>query len=182
MPAKEEIIYVYIGKDKQGKERKGEETAKSEAAVKKILRGKNITPIRVKPKPYDWMAVLSSKPVEPKDIALFARQMATMMQSGVALLDSFDLVAGGHENPNFVKLVKSIKAYVEAGGTMADALREHPQHFDSLFCNLVFAGEQAGILESLLTKLADYKEKSESMKKKIKGALSYPISIMVIAG
>ncbi|MDM8568742.1 type II secretion system F family protein, partial [Thiotrichales bacterium HSG1] len=110
------------------------------------------------------------------------RQMATMMTSGVALLQSFDLVAGGHENPNFVKLVKSIKAYVEAGGTMADGLREHPEHFDDLFCNLVEAGEQAGILESLLTKLADYKEKSESMKKKIKGALSYPISIMVIAG
>ncbi|MDM8565507.1 type II secretion system F family protein [Candidatus Halobeggiatoa sp. HSG11] len=183
MPAKEEVIYVYTGIDKNGKNRKGEETGKSEAAVKKILRGKGITKeLKVKPKPYDWMAALNSKPVEPKDIALFARQMATMMTSGVALLDSFDLVAGGHENPNFVKLVKSIKAYVEAGGTMADGLREHPEHFDALFCNLVEAGEMAGILESLLTKLADYKEKSESMKKKIKGALSYPISIMVIAG
>ncbi len=184
MPAKkEDIIFVYTGIDKNGKQRKGEETGKSEAVVKKVLRGKGITKnLKVKPKPYDWMAVLSSKPVEPKDIALFARQMATMMQSGVALLDSFDLVAGGHENPNFVKLVKSIKSFIEAGGTMADGLREHPEHFDSLFCNLVEAGEQAGILESLLTKLADYKEKSESMKKKIKGALSYPISIMVIAG
>ncbi len=184
MPAKkEDIIFVYTGVDKNGKDRKGEETGKSEAIIKKILRGKGITKnLKVKPKPYDWMAVLNSKPVEPKDIALFARQMATMMQSGVALLDSFDLVAGGHENPNYVKLVKTIKSYIEAGGTMADGLREHPEHFDSLFCNLVEAGEQAGILESLLTKLADYKEKSESMKKKIKGALSYPMSIMVIAG
>ncbi len=183
MPAaKKEITYVYVGKDKSGKERKGEEIAKSEAAAKKILRDKGITPIKVKPKPNDWLAALNSKPVEPGDIALFARQMATMMQAGVPLLQSFDLVAGGHENPNFVKLIKEIKAFVEAGGTMADGLREHPEHFDSLFCNLIEAGEQAGILESLLNKLADYKEKSEAMKKKIKGALSYPMSIMVIAG
>ncbi|HAI68573.1 MAG TPA: type II secretion system protein F [Gammaproteobacteria bacterium] len=176
-----EIIFVWEGKDKKGEKRKGEEVAKSEAAVKSKLRSQGIIPSKVKKKPKDFLAALNSKPVETADIAMFARQMSTMMMAGVPLLQSFDLVAGGHENPNFAKLVMTIKADVEAGGTMADALREHPKYFDSLFCNLVEAGEQAGILESLLTKLADYKEKSESMKKKIKGALSYPISIMVVA-
>jgi len=176
-----EIIFVWEGKDKKGEKRKGEEVSKSEAAVKSKLRSQGIIPSKVKKKPKDFLAALNSKPVLTADIAMFARQMSTMMMAGVPLLQSFDLVAGGHENPNFAKLVMSIKADVEAGGTMADALREHPKYFDSLFCNLVEAGEQAGILESLLTKLADYKEKSESMKKKIKGALSYPISIMVVA-
>jgi type IV pilus assembly protein PilC len=176
-----EIIFVWEGKDKKGEKRKGEEVGKSEAAVKSKLRQQGIIPSKVKKKPKDFLAALNSKPVQTADIALFARQMSTMMTSGVPLLQSFDLVAGGHENPNFTKLVMTIKADVEAGGTMADALRQHPQFFDSLFCNLVEAGEQAGILESLLTKLADYKEKSEGMKKKIKGALSYPISIMVVA-
>ncbi len=176
-----EIIFVWEGKDKKGEKRKGEEVGKSEAAVKSKLRSQGITPSKVKKKPKDFLAALNKKPIETADIAMFARQMSTMMMAGVPLLQSFDLVASGHENPSFAKLVMTIKAGVEAGGTMADALREHPKYFDSLFCNLVEAGEQAGILESLLTKLADYKEKSESMKKKIKGALSYPISIMVVA-
>ncbi|MEK8022167.1 MAG: type II secretion system F family protein, partial [Candidatus Parabeggiatoa sp.] len=157
-----EIIFVWEGKDKKGEKRKGEEVAKSEAAVKSKLRSQGIIPSKVKKKPKDFFAAMNSKPVQTADIAMFARQMSTMMMAGVPLLQSFDLVAGGHENPNFAKLVMSIKADVEAGGTMADALREHPKYFDSLFCNLVEAGEQAGILESLLTKLADYKEKSES--------------------
>jgi type IV pilus assembly protein PilC len=176
-----EIMFVWEGKDKKGEKRKGEQVGKSEAAVKALLRKQGITPSKVKKKPKDFLAALNQKPIQTADIALFARQMATMMTSGVPLLQSFDLVAGGHENPSFQKLVMSIKADVEAGGTMADALRKHPQYFDSLFCNLIEAGEQAGILESLLNKLADYKEKSEGMKKKIKGALSYPISIMVVA-
>jgi type IV pilus assembly protein PilC len=179
----DELMFVWEGKEKKtGKVRKGEQTGKSEAAIKAILRKQGISPTKVKKKGKNFLEALSSKPVEAGDIAMFARQMSTMMMAGVPLLQSFDLVAGGHENPNFQKLVLDIKAYVEAGGTLADALAKHPDHFDSLFCNLVNAGEQAGILESLLTKLADYKEKSESMKKKIKGALSYPISIMVVAG
>ncbi|MCK5521508.1 MAG: type II secretion system F family protein [Thiomargarita sp.] len=182
---KEELIFVWEGirgKDKKGKDkkRKGERTGKSEAAITKILRKEGYKAIKVKKKPKPLFGG-AGPPVEPSDIALFARQMSTMMTSGVPLLQSFDLVGQGHEKPAFQKLVMAIKADVEAGGTMADGLRKHPQHFDSLFCNLVEAGEQAGILESLLTKLAVYKEKSESMKKKIKGALSYPISILVIA-
>ena len=179
----EDPIFLWEGTRKSNGEKcKGEKIGKSEAAVKSILRKEGINPTKVKKKPKDFLAALNSKPIESGDIALFARQMATMMTSGVPLLQSFDLVAGGHENPKFTKLVMEIKGVVEAGGTMADALREHPEHFDSLFCNLVDAGEQAGILESLLTKLAVYKEKSESMKKKIKGALKYPITILVVAG
>ncbi|RKZ80045.1 MAG: type II secretion system F family protein [Candidatus Parabeggiatoa sp. nov. 1] len=160
--------------------RKGELVGKSEAAVKANLRKQGIRPTKVKKKPKDLFGG-GGKAVTPGDIAMFARQMATMMTSGVPLLQSFDLVGQGHENPRFQKLVMDIKADVEAGGTMAEALRKHPDHFDDLFCNLVDAGEQAGILESLLTKLALYKEKSESIKKKIKSALSYPISILVVA-
>jgi type IV pilus assembly protein PilC len=183
MAAAQELVFVWEGKEKKGgKKRKGEQVGKSEAAVKAALRKQGILPSKVKKKAPNLLEALNSKPVETGDIALFARQMATMMSSGVALLQSFDLVAGGHENPNFQKLVMDIKAHVEAGGTLAEGLAKHPQHFDPLFCNLVHAGEQAGILESLLTKLADYKEKSEGMKKKIKGALSYPMSIMVVAG
>ncbi|EDN69109.1 Type 4 fimbrial assembly protein pilC [Beggiatoa sp. PS] len=183
MAAAQELVFAWEGKDKKsGKICKGEQIGKSEASVKAALRKKGILPSKVKKKTTSFLEALNSKPVEPGDIALFARQMATMMSSGVALLESFDLVAGGHENPNFQKLVMDIKGSVEAGGTLADGLRRHPDHFDSLFCNLVYAGEQAGILESLLTKLADYKEKSEGMKKRIKGALSYPMSIMVVAG
>jgi type IV pilus assembly protein PilC len=176
-----EIIFIWEGKDKKGEKRNGEQTGKSDAQVKAILRRQGINPTKVKKKTPNLLESLSSKTITTADIAMFARQMSTMMTSGVPLLQSFDLVAGGHENPNFQKLVMTIKADVEAGGTLADALRKHPKYFDALFCNLVHAGEQAGILESLLTKLADYKEKSEGMKKKIKGALGYPISIMVVA-
>lgn len=179
--ASKEIVFVWEGKDKKGEKRSGEQTGKSDAQVKAVLRRQGINPTKVKKKTANLLESLNSKPITTADIAMFARQMSTMMTSGVPLLQSFDLVAGGHENPNFQKLVLGIKADIEAGGTLADALRKHPRYFDSLFCNLVHAGEQAGILESLLTKLADYKEKSEGMKKKIKGALSYPISIMVVA-
>jgi type IV pilus assembly protein PilC len=179
---KADIIFIWEGKPKKGKKgeiKKGERTGKSEAAIKSILRKEGIIPSKVKKKPKSLFG--DGPPINSGDIAMFARQMSTMMGSGVALLQSFDLVSEGHEKPAFQKLVMSLKADVEAGGTLADALRQHPDHFDALFCSLVDAGEQAGILESLLTKLAVYKEKSESMKKKIKGALSYPISIMVIA-
>jgi type IV pilus assembly protein PilC len=178
---KKEKMFIYEGKDKKGTKKTGELTGASEAAVKAILRKQGILPTKVKEKKPSLLAELGNKPIETADIAMFARQMATMMTSGVPLLQSFDLVGQGHEKPAFQKLVMTIKSKVEAGGTMADALREHPQYFDSLFCNLVEAGEQAGILESLLTKLAIYKEKSESIKKKVKGALSYPISILVVA-
>lgn len=177
---KKEDMFVWEGTDKKGEKRQGELTAASETVVKAVLRKQGIKPSKVKKKSKPLFGE-GGKPVETADIALFARQMATMMTSGVPLLQSFDLVGQGHENPRFQRLVMDLKGDVEAGGTLADAMRKFPQYFDSLFCNLVEAGEQAGILEGLLTKLATYKEKSESIKKKIKKALSYPISIMVVA-
>ncbi len=177
---KKEDMFIWEGKDKKGEQRKGEITAASDVAVKAILRKQGITPSKVKKKPKPLFGG-GGKAIEAADIALFARQMATMMTSGVPLLQSFDLVSQGHENPRFQRLVLALKADVEAGGTLADAMRKFPDYFDSLFCNLVDAGEQAGILESLLTKLAVYKEKSESIRKKIKGALSYPTTIMGVA-
>jgi type IV pilus assembly protein PilC len=173
-----EEMFVWEGKNKQGKVEKGELPGASETVVRAMLRRKGITPTKVKkrPKPRG-----GGKPITASDIALFARQMTTMMESGVPLVQSFEIVGQGHENPSMQRMVLQIKADVEAGGTFADALRKHPDQFDTLFCNLVEAGEQAGILESLLNKVATYKEKSESIKKKIKSALSYPISIIVVA-
>lgn len=180
--AAKDVIFVYDGKDKQGKEIKAAEvTSTNENLAKAALRRKGIIVSRIRKKPKPLFGP-GGKPITPGDIALFARQLTTMMECGVPLLQSFDIVAEGHENPQMQKLILAIKGDIEAGGTLADALRKHPNQFDDLFCNLVEAGEQAGILESLLNKVATYKEKSEAIKKKIKGALSYPISIMVVAG
>ena len=138
-------VYIWKGKNSAGEKRKGELAAINELAVKAVLRKQGIAKdLKVKKKPKPLFGG-GGKPIESGDIALFARQMATMMSSGVPLLQSFDLVGQGHENPRFQKLVMDIKSDVEAGGTLADALRKHPQYFDSLFCNLVEAGEQAGI-------------------------------------
>ncbi|MCK5716160.1 MAG: type II secretion system F family protein [Thiomargarita sp.] len=178
--AKQAITFVWSGTDKKGKKRKGEKIGISEVQIKVTMRKEGIHNLRVRKKPKPLFGV-GGKAVDPGDIAMFARQMSTMMTSGVPLIQSFDLVGQGHEKPKFQILVQDIKSIVEAGGTMAEALRAHPDHFDDLFCNLVHAGEQAGILETLLTKLAVYKEKSESIKKKIKGALKYPISVLVVA-
>jgi len=183
MPKKEEKeeVYIWDGKDKQGNVvKKRERMGKSEAAVKASLRrdGNKPTKVRKKPKP---LLGGGNQKITAGDIAVFARQLATMMTAGVPLIQSFDIVGEGHENPSMQVLILQIKGDIEAGSTMADALRRHPDHFDSLFCNLIDAGEQAGILEGLLDKVATYKEKSEGIKKKIKGALTYPIAIIVVA-
>lgn len=175
------IMFVWEGKDKTGKKVKGERSGKSEMVIKAMLRREGIMNAKVKKKPKALFGGGGGKPITAGDIALFARQLTTMMESGVPLLQSFDIVGEGHENPTMQKLILSLKADIEAGGTLADALRKYPDQFDTLFCNLVEAGEQAGILESLLNKVATYKEKSEAIKKKIKGALSYPVSILVVA-
>lgn len=174
------IMFVWEGKDKTGKKVKGERSGKSDMVIKAALRREGIIVSKVKKKPKPLFGD-GGKPITASDIALFARQLTTMMESGVPLLQSFDIVGEGHENPTMQKLIMALKADIEAGGTLADALRKYPDQFDTLFCNLVEAGEQAGILESLLNKVATYKEKSEAIKKKIKGALSYPISILVVA-
>jgi len=174
---KQQDTFNYEGK-KSGQIVKGQIKAQSEAMAKALLRKQGIQPTTLKKKK---VSKGGSKPIKTADIAIFARQLATMLSSGVPLIQAFNIVGQGHENKNMENLIMTIKEDVEAGGTLAEALRRHPLYFDDLFCNLVEAGEQAGILESLLGKIATYKEKSESIKKKIKGALSYPTTVLIFA-
>src|SRR5213082_2191241 len=171
-----EFAFSWEGKDKAGKTVRGELRAVSEAAVNATLRRQGIMVRKVKKQKRR-----SGGKVREKDIALFTRQLATMMKAGVPLLQSFDIVGKGATNPAVGKLLMDIKADVETGSSLASAFRKYPLHFDALFCNLVAAGEQAGILESLLDRLASYKEKILAIKSKIKAALFYPIAIIAVA-
>lgn len=176
----EQLDFIWEGVDKSRKKTKGLISAKSEIIARTDLRrmGIRVTKIKKKPKPLFSARVQS---ITPGDIAVFARQLATMLQAGVPLVQSFDIIGKGHENPSMQKMLLEIKADIEGGATLAEALNKRPQHFDELFCNLVQAGEHAGVLESLLDKIATYKEKTESLKKKIKKALTYPIAVLVVA-
>jgi type IV pilus assembly protein PilC len=176
----DQLDFIWEGKDKSGKASKGVFAAKSETVAKAELRrqGYRVTKIKPKPKP---LFKKSAKAITPGDIAVFSRQLATMLKAGVPLVQSFDIVGKGHENPSMQDLLLSIKTDIEGGDTLAEALNKRPLYFDELFCNLVEAGEQAGVLETLLDKIATYKEKTESMKKKIKKALTYPIAVVVVA-
>src|SRR5450830_899313 len=171
-----ESIFAWEGKDKSGKTVRGELRAGGEAVVNVTLRRQGIMVTKVKKKAYR-----SGKKVTDKDITLFTRQLATMMKAGVPLLQSFDIVGKGHTNPSVSKLILDIRIDVETGTSLNQAFRKFPLYFDPLFCNLVGAGEQAGILEDLLTRLAIYKEKTVAIKAKIKGALFYPMSIIGVA-
>jgi type IV pilus assembly protein PilC len=171
-----EAIFAWEGKDKTGKIVKGELRANGETIVSATLRRQGILVTKVKKKTFR-----SGKKITEKDITLFTRQLATMMKAGVPLLQSFDIVSKGHANPSVSKLLQDIRTDVETGSSLNQAFRKFPLYFDALFCNLVAAGEQAGILEDLLTRLAVYKEKTLAIKGKIKSALFYPISILVVA-
>lgn len=171
-----EVVYVWHGKDRQGKVVQGEMRAGSESVVNATLRRQGIMVTKVKKRSFS-----SGKKITDKDITLFTRQLATMMKAGVPLLQSFEIVAKGHANPSVAKLLLDIRADVETGTSLNQAFRKYPLYFDALFCNLVSAGEQAGILEDLLSRLATYKEKTLAIKAKIKSALFYPISIIVVA-
>lgn len=171
-----EVIFVWEGRDKSGKQVRGEMRANSESIVNVTLRRQGVTTTKVKKKSFR-----SGKKITEKDITLFTRQLATMMKAGVPLLQSFDIVAKGHANPSVSKLIQDIRSDVETGTSLNQAFRKFPLYFDPLFCNLVGAGEQAGILEDLLTRLAIYKEKTIAIKGKIKSALFYPVSILVVA-
>jgi type IV pilus assembly protein PilC len=171
-----ESIYAWEGKDKSGKTVRGELRAGGEAIVNVTLRRQGVLVTKVKKKVYR-----SGKKVSEKDIALFTRQLATMMKAGVPLLQSFEIVGKGHANPSMGKLIMDLRADIETGTSLNNAFRKYPLYFDPLFCNLVGAGEQAGILEELLTRLAIYKEKTIAIKAKIKSALMYPVSILAIA-
>lgn len=172
-----EILYHWEGKDKKGKVVKGEMRASGEAFVSASLRRQGITVSKIKKQ----SSFSKGGKVTDKDVTLFTRQLATMMKSGVPLLQAFDIVGKGHSNPAVSKLLFDIKADVETGSSMSQAFRKYPLHFDALYCNLVGAGEAAGILDSLLDRLATYKEKILAIKGKIKSALVYPVSIIVVA-
>ena len=175
--ATKQITYLWEGKDKKGKVIKGEMRAAGDSFVSATLRRQGITVTKVKKQ----SAFASKGKITDKDITLFTRQLATMMKAGVPLLQAFDIVGKGHSNPAVAKLLGDIKADVETGSSLSTSFRKYPLYFDSLFCNLVGAGEQAGILDTLLDRLATYKEKIMAIKGKIKSALVYPISILVVA-
>ncbi len=179
--AKEEKVYAYKweGKDRKGTKVTGEMQGANAALIKAQLRKQGVLVTKVNKK--SGLFSKRAKPIKPLDIAFFTRQLATMMEAGVPIIQAFEIIAEGAENPNLAKLVNDIKVDVAAGNTLADSLRKYPKYFDDLFCNLVQSGEQSGRLESLLDRIATYKEKTEALKAKIKKAMTYPIAVIVVA-
>ncbi|MEN8128856.1 MAG: type II secretion system F family protein [Pseudomonadota bacterium] len=173
------ISFVWEGKNKKGGRVKGESQASSEIVLKADLRRQGINPLKVKKKPKPLLG--GNKKITAKDISIFARQLSTMMNAGVPLVQSFEIIGRGHENIGMQDLILEVKSDVESGTNLADALGKHPLHFDDLFCNLVRAGEHSGALDTLLEKIATYKEKTEAIKAKVKKALFYPTAVMVVA-
>ena len=171
-----EVVFEWEGKDRNGKTVRGEQRAASENQVMASLRRQGVIPGKIKKR-----KMRSGKSIKPKDIAIFTRQLATMMKAGVPLLQSFDIVGRGNANPSVTKLLNDVRTDVETGTSLSSAFRKHPMYFDNLYCNLVEAGEAAGILESLLDRLATYMEKTEAIKSKIKSALMYPTAVVVVA-
>jgi type IV pilus assembly protein PilC len=174
----QQLPFVWEGTDKKGKRVKGKMLAVSEAAVKADLRRQGVLAKRVRKQSQLFK---SGKKITSEDIALFARQLATMLQAGIPMVQCFDIIGNGHDKPSMQKLVLAIKSDVEAGTSLHEALAKHPLYFDDLFVNLVEAGEHAGALETLLDKVATYKEKTEALKKKIKKALFYPTAVLAVA-
>ena len=172
-------VYSWEGTDKKGAKLTGELSGHSPALIRAQLRKQGIAPGKIRKKTTSIFG--GGKKIKPLDIALFTRQMATMMKAGVPLLQSFDIIGEGFDNPNMRKLVEEVKQEVAAGNSFASALRKKPQYFDDLYCSLVDAGEQAGALETLLERVATYKEKTEVLKAKIKKAMTYPIAVLVVA-
>ncbi len=173
------IVYTWEGVDKKGTKSSGELNGHNLALVKAQLRKQGINPTKVRKKSASIFG--KGKKIKPLDIAFFSRQMATMMKAGVPLLQSFDIISEGAENPNMRTLVNTLKQEVSSGNSFATALRQKPEYFDELYCNLVDAGEQAGALESLLDRVASYKEKTEKLKAKIKKAMTYPAAVLMVA-
>ena len=173
------IPFVWEGTDRKGNKVKGKSMASTEEAVRADLRRQGVVPSRIR-KQSQGLFSQSSK-ITTGDIAIFSRQLATMLTAGIPLVQSFEIVGNGHENPGMQKLILAVKADVEGGSSLAEALAKHPLYFDDLFVNLVESGEQAGALETLLDKIATYKEKTEAIKKKIRKALTYPAAVLVVA-
>ncbi len=173
------LDFVYDGVNRRGQKVKGETTSRSLELAKATLRKQGIVVKGIKKKPKALFTF--KKSIKPIDIAIFARQLATMIKAGIPLTQSFEIVADSLDNPSMKELVLEIKADIEAGGTFAGALRKHPRYFDDLFCSLVESGEQSGALETMLERVATYKEKSEILKSKIRKAMKYPIAVIVVA-
>jgi type IV pilus assembly protein PilC len=171
-----EFIFEWEGKDRNGKQARGEMRAAGTNQVQASLRRQGVLLTKVKKR-----RMRSGKAIKPKDIAIFTSQLATMMKAGVPLLQAFDIVGRGNANPSVAKLLNDIRSDVETGSSLSAAFRKFPKYFDNLYCNLVEAGEAAGILEELLDRLASYMEKTEAIKSKIKSALMYPISVVIVA-
>ncbi|OIN90899.1 MAG: type II secretion system protein F [Comamonadaceae bacterium CG1_02_60_18] len=171
-----ESIFEWQGKDRSGKQGRGESRAGGENQVLAVLRRQGITAIKIKKR-----RMSAGHAIKPKDMAIFTRQLATMMKAGVPLLQAFDIVGRGNPNPSVSRLLNDIRSDVETGTSLSVAFRKYPMYFDALYCNLVEAGEAAGILDQLLDRLAVYMEKTEAMKSKIKSALMYPISVLIVA-
>ena len=171
--------FQWEGVDKKGKKIKGEMDAASVAFVNAMLRRQGISPVRVKKRAAALFSV--KKKITPKDVSIFTRQLATMVSAGIPLAQAFEIVGKGHENPSMRGLITAVKTDIESGTSMTESLSKHPLYFDELYCNLVRAGEAAGILDAILDKLAIYKEKIESIKGKIKSALFYPTAVIVVA-
>jgi type IV pilus assembly protein PilC len=171
-----DAVFEWEGKDKNGKQVRGEIRAGGENQVKSALRRQGVTPSKIKKR-----RMGSSKAIKSKDLAIFTRQLSTMMKAGVPLLQAFDIVGRGNPNPSVTKLLNDIRNDVETGTSLSTAFRKYPIYFDNLYCNLVEAGESAGILDQLLDRLAVYMEKTEAMKSKIKSALMYPITVLIVA-
>src|SRR6202167_108185 len=175
---KKETQFLWEGKDKRGNKVKGKSLAANEATLRADLRRQGVAATRVKTQS---SAFRSGGKVSNEDIAVFSRQLATMMSAGIPMVQAFEIIGNGHEKPAMQKLVLDVKANIEGGSTLHESLAKHPLYFDDLFVNLVEAGEQAGALETLLDKIATYKEKTEALKKKIKKALFYPIAVLGVA-
>ena len=176
----ESAIFVWEGKDKQGRKTKGEISSSTPAIAKAELRRQGIVADKVRKKSAGSGLSRGGK-VKPADVALFTRQMATMMRAGVPLVQAFDIVADGVDKPKLAELIRTVRQDVSGGNSFASAIRRHPEQFDELFCNLVDAGEQSGALESMLDRIATYKEKTESLKAKVRKAMTYPIAVLVVA-
>ncbi|OIQ78674.1 putative type II secretion system protein F [mine drainage metagenome] len=174
--APKEALYAWEGKDRQGKLQKGEMRAGSENIVNAALRRQGILATKIRKR-----KTRGGRSIKSKDLTTFTRQMATMLRAGVPLLQSFDIVARSHPNPSMSRLVSEIRNDVETGTSLSSAFRKHPKYFDPLYCNLVEAGEEAGMLELLLDRLATYQEKTLAIRAKIKSALTYPIAVMIVA-
>ncbi|HOP22294.1 MAG: type II secretion system F family protein [Gammaproteobacteria bacterium] len=175
----EYITFTWKGKDKTGKKINGEIKAKSLTVARSELRRQNINVNQIVKKRKPLFS--QGKPIKAQDIALFSRQLATMMESGVPMVQAFEIIEGGQKNPNMAKMLKDIKNNIQSGLSLSESLGKHPLHFDELYCNLVAAGEKAGVLDELLDTIATYKERTEEIKGKIKKALYYPAAVIVVA-